>query len=225
LNEGFFTLMRKGRPFVLLKAALSQDGCMAAAPGTRTQLTAAAADRHVHVVRAEVDAIGVGVGTILADDPQLTARGAYRERPFIRVVFDRSLRTPPDAQLLSTLSAGPVIIVTTEEGAQSASRRALEAAGAAIEIAADRSVGAALRALGAREIGSLLLEGGAKMHGAAWDEGVVDFVSVYMTPHVLGDKGVKFLDGRPFDTASLLERHVERLGPDVLIEGYVHRPC
>ena len=112
LNQPFFTLMREGRPFVVLKAATSLDGRIAEAPGRRTPLTSAAANRHAHRVRAEVDAIGVGVGTVLSDDPALTARGAYRERPLTRVIFDRRLRTPPQARVLSTRDAGPVIIVT-----------------------------------------------------------------------------------------------------------------
>ncbi len=73
LNQPFFTTMREGRPFVILKAAISVDGCLAEAPGRRTPLTSAPANRHAHRVRAEVDAIAVGVGTILVDDPQLTA--------------------------------------------------------------------------------------------------------------------------------------------------------
>ena len=105
LNQPFFTLMREGRPFVVIKAATSIDGCIAEAPGRRTELTSEVANRHAHRVRAEVDAIGVGVGTILADDPLLTARGAYRVRPLVRVIFDRCLRTPPDARVLSTRDA------------------------------------------------------------------------------------------------------------------------
>src|SRR5207253_11196908 len=145
-------------------------GCIALAPGTRTPLTSAAANRHAHAFRAEVDAIGVGVGTILADDPLLTVRGIYRERPLTRVVFDRGLRTPVDARLLSTHDTGPVIIVTTA-AARDDRRRQLEARGAQIEVAADGSFRSALDRLGTREIGSLLLEGGAAMHRAAWDEG------------------------------------------------------
>src|SRR3954466_15270257 len=120
LNRPFFMLMREGRPFVVLKAATSLDGRIAAAPGRRTFLTSEPANRHAHRVRAEIDAIGVGSGTILADDPDLTARGAYRERPLTRVVFDRRLRTPPGARGPSTAGAGPVIIVTTEETEQHA---------------------------------------------------------------------------------------------------------
>jgi diaminohydroxyphosphoribosylaminopyrimidine deaminase/5-amino-6-(5-phosphoribosylamino)uracil reductase len=223
LNRPFFTLMREGRPFVVLKAATSLDGRIAAAPGRRTFLTSEPANRHAHRVRAEIDAIGVGSGTILADDPDLTARGAYRERPLTRVVFDRRLRTPPDARVLSTAEAGPVIIVTTAESASHAHlRKPLEARGATIEVAADASFAGALRRLAAREVGSLLLEGGAAVHEAAWDEGVVDVVRLYVTPHVLGDGAVPLLPGRAFSSADLSERRISILGPDVLIEGYVH---
>ena len=223
LNQPFFRLMRDHRPFVILKAAASLDGCIAAAPGTRTALTSAAANRHAHAFRAEVDAIGVGVGTILADDPLLTVRGIYRERPLTRVVFDRALRTPPQARLLSTHDAGPVIIVTTS-AASDARCRALEAHGAQIDVASGRSFAAALACLADRAIGSLLLEGGAGVHRAAWDEELVDFVRLYIAPVTVGSGGVPLLDGAAFTTGALLERRVEPLGPDVLIEGYVHRP-
>jgi diaminohydroxyphosphoribosylaminopyrimidine deaminase / 5-amino-6-(5-phosphoribosylamino)uracil reductase len=225
LNQPFFTLVRKRRPFVIMKAALSQDGFLAAAPRRPTRMTSACADRHAQRVRAEIDAIGVGVGTILADDPQLTSRGAYRARPLIRVVFDRKLRTPPGARVLSTREAGPVIIVTTAPASGRAEvRKALEAQGAEIAIAADGSMRAALDQLGERDVSSLLLEGGAAVQCSAWHEDVVDFVRVYVTPHVLGAGGVPFLEGCRFSTTALAERRVVPLGPDVLIEGYVHGP-
>ena len=224
LNRPFFMMMRERRPYVILKAATSLDGCIAEAPGRRTQLTSAPADRHAHALRAEVDAIGVGVNTVLVDDPLLTPRGPFRERPFARVVFDRRLRTPVDARLLSTRDAGPVIIVTTADAAADADLRGpLEAAGAEIAVARDGSFRAAIEELARREIGSLLLEGGAEVIASAWDEQLVDCVSVYVTPHVLGHAGVALLPGRDGVTAALTDRVVQTLGPDVLIEGYVHR--
>jgi diaminohydroxyphosphoribosylaminopyrimidine deaminase/5-amino-6-(5-phosphoribosylamino)uracil reductase len=224
LNRPFFTLMQEGRPFVVLKSATSLDGRIAEAPGRRTALTSAAANRHAHRVRAEVDAIGVGIGTVLVDDPLLTVRGVYRERPLVRAIFDRHLRTPPTARVLSTAAAGPVIIVTTPEAAERAElRKPLEARGAEIETTVDGSLRGALVQLGRRQIGSLLLEGGAAIYAAAWDERLVDYVRLYVTPHVLGSGGVVLLEGRSFSSAALLQRHVEPLGPDVLIEGYVHR--
>jgi diaminohydroxyphosphoribosylaminopyrimidine deaminase/5-amino-6-(5-phosphoribosylamino)uracil reductase len=221
LNQPFFTLMREGRPFVILKAATSIDGRIAEAPGRRTTLTSAAANRHAHRVRAEVDAIGVGSGTILSDDPELTARGAFRERPLARVIFDRRLRTPPGARVLSTPDAGPVIIVTTASAAATPLRAPLEARGALIEVAADRTLRAALQRLADRQIESLLLEGGGAVHAAAWDEGLVDYVRLYVTPHAVGAGGVPLLPDRGFSSADLYDRRVATLGPDVLIEGYV----
>jgi diaminohydroxyphosphoribosylaminopyrimidine deaminase/5-amino-6-(5-phosphoribosylamino)uracil reductase len=177
-------------------------------------------------MRAEVDAIGVGLGTIVADDPELTARGAFRERPLTRVIFDRRLRTPLDARVLSTLDAGPVIIVTTASAAGRAGvRTALEARGVEIDVAADGTFASALRCLGDRQIESLLLEGGAALHAAAWDEQLVDYVRLYVTPHALGGGGLPLLADRSFSSSRLLHRHVEPLGPDVLIEGYVHGAC
>src|SRR6185312_7692630 len=107
LNQPFLMAMRAGRPFVILKAAASIDGCIAEAPGVRTLLTSGAANRRTQRLRAQVDAVGVGIGTVLADDPLLTVREVYRERPLARVIFDRQLRTPPTARLFSTLDQGP----------------------------------------------------------------------------------------------------------------------
>jgi len=159
LNQPFFTLMREHRPFVVLKAAMSVDGYIAEAPGTRTRLTSSEANRHAHRVRAEIDAIGVGAGTILADDPELTARGAFRERPLVRVIFDRRLRTPADAAVLSTSHVGPVIIMTSVESARNdALRQPLEARGASIEPIQDVTLRAALGRLADHHVESLLLE-------------------------------------------------------------------
>ncbi len=200
LNQPFVTAVRYGRPFVILKAATSLDGRIAAAPGVRTPLTSAPAHRHAQFVRAQVDAIGVGSETVLVDDPLLTVREVYRERPLTRVIFDRRRRVPSSARIFSTLSAGPIIVVTSNQ------------------------LDEALKELAAQGIQSLLLEGGAALHAAAWDAGVVDYVQLYVAPVWLGQDGVPLLEGRAFASASLVERRVEQIGPDVLIEGYVHRP-
>mgnify|MGYP003346742912 CR=1 FL=1 len=226
LNQPFLTSVRNGRPFVTLKAATSLDGRIAAGPGLRTPLTSAPALRHAHHHRAQTDAIAIGSGTLLADDPLLTARGIYRERPLARVVFDRRLRVPPEARLFSTRQAGPVIILTSAVavGEQPDRARKLERAGATVIAVQGPSVTDGLRELPALGIHSVILEGGAEMHASAWDEGVVDYVQVYVAPGVVGPAGIPFLDGRAFSTASLVESRVTPLGPDVVIEGYVHRP-
>jgi diaminohydroxyphosphoribosylaminopyrimidine deaminase/5-amino-6-(5-phosphoribosylamino)uracil reductase len=225
LNQPFLMTVRRGRPFVILKAATSLDGHIAV-EGERTWLSSVGALRHAQYMRATVDAIGVGSETVLIDDPQLTAREVYRERPLARVIFDRRVRTPPSARVLSTLSAGPVIILTAPDAERSDERgvRALRDKGATVLSVHGDRMEPALRELPALGIHSLLVEGGAKVHGALWDEGLVDYVQLYVTPQWLGTDGVPLLAGRTFSTASLVERRVEQIGPDVLIEGYVHRP-
>jgi diaminohydroxyphosphoribosylaminopyrimidine deaminase/5-amino-6-(5-phosphoribosylamino)uracil reductase len=223
VNDAFLSSVAEQRPFVVLKAATSLDGCIAKSREHRMRLTAQAANRDAQRFRAEIDAIAVGSGTILADDPLLTAREVYRERPLVRVIFDRRLRTPASARVLSTRTAGPVIIMTSAAAAASARAAALRGAGCEL-ISTSGTIRAALDVLHDRNIRSILLEGGAAVHDAAWDEGVVDAVRLYVTPLWLGPGGVKFLEGRPFSTAGLAMARVEALGPDVLIEGYVHRP-
>ena len=225
LNRSFLSLMLRRRPFVTIKVALSRDGRVAAAPGVRTPLTGAAANRFIHRERAEVDAVAVGSGTVLADEPRLTARGAFRRRPLTRVVFDTRLRTPPGAKLLSTLGAGPVIIISTPSAAVEASGRAAALAEAGAEVICvpeeDRLAGA-LQVLGARGISSLMVEGGTTLHRALWDSRLVDRVQTFRTPHRLGPQGLGWLPASIFQGA-LTNVTRTRLGDDELIEGYVHR--
>ena len=227
LNRPFFSLMRRRRPFVTLKAALSRDGRIAAAPGVRTRLTGAAANRVIHRERAEIDALAVGSGTILADDPLLTARGAYRQRPLTRVIFDSRLRTPPDAKVLSTLGAGPVIIVSTPSAADCVPDRvaALVDAGADIQcVGEDSGLGTVLEQLAAWGLSSVIVEGGAALHRSFWDAGLVDRVEMFITPCTLGPAGLEWplfhlVSGN--QGAGVTTRP---LGADMLIENYVHRP-
>jgi len=223
-NAPFFTATTRDRPFVTMKIALSLDGRVAAAGGRPVHLTGPDADRLTQLERAEVDAIAIGSGTLLADDPRLTARGAYRYRPLVRIVFDRQLRTPPSARVLSTLEAGPVIIVSTaaDVEAQPARARALEAAGAEV-LAADGGVAGALRRLVRRGVQSLVIEGGPGLHRAAWTAGVVDRVRIWITPHLLGAEGVQWLPAHLMSIGQLADCRTECHGADVLVEGHVHR--
>jgi diaminohydroxyphosphoribosylaminopyrimidine deaminase/5-amino-6-(5-phosphoribosylamino)uracil reductase len=223
-NAVFLTNMRLGRPHLIVKAAVSLDGRLAAATGVRTRLTGAAANRRVQRQRAEVDAIGVGSETILVDDPLLTARGAYRARPLTRVIFDRRLRTPPSARVLSTLAAGPVVIVTSERAGAAvpgASDRLL-AAGAVILTPTADDIGSALRVLADRGVTSLLLEGGSAIHRAALDAAVVDEIHLYITPVRLGPGGVEWVGEGRIAWEALGDRRAAWLGEDLLVEGLVH---
>jgi diaminohydroxyphosphoribosylaminopyrimidine deaminase/5-amino-6-(5-phosphoribosylamino)uracil reductase len=222
LNAPFFTAMTLGRPHVTLKAATSLDGRVAAAPGVRTVLSGPGSARYVQRLRAGLDAIAVGSGTVLADDPLLTVREVYRERPFLRVLLDRRLRTPPRARVFGTLAAGPVLVATTEAScaAQPAAVAALRAAGAEIVATPGGTWREVLAVLGAREIRSVLLEGGPSLQRAAWAAGLVDRIVVIVTPHVLGPAGVPF--DVPVDLAGLITG-VEPRGADVVLVGDVHR--
>jgi diaminohydroxyphosphoribosylaminopyrimidine deaminase/5-amino-6-(5-phosphoribosylamino)uracil reductase len=141
------------------------------------------------------------------------------------VVFDAHFCTPLTARLLSTLDAGPVIIVVTKAsaGAAPARARAFEAAGATILALDDRDLGRALGELVGLGVQSLLIEGGGGLHRAAWQAGVVDRVEAWVTPHTIGPDGVAWLPSADLSLAALHELRVEPCGPDVRIEGYVHR--
>jgi diaminohydroxyphosphoribosylaminopyrimidine deaminase/5-amino-6-(5-phosphoribosylamino)uracil reductase len=224
-NAVFLTTIARGRPYVILKAALSLDGRIAAAPGSRTALTGRAANRRVHRQRAEVDAIAIGSGTLLSDDPLLTARGAYRARPLARVVFDRRLRTPASARLLATIDRGPVIIVVTAKACEAAPDhvKVLEAAGARVLVRPDEDLAGSIRALMPLGVTSVVIEGGPTLHRAALEADIVDVVHVYITPRPMGPGGVEWIGGGRLAWETLHDRRATWLDEDVLVEGYVHR--
>lgn len=227
LNRPFFTRVRYLRPFVTMKAAVSLDDRVAAAPGVRTQLTGAAAHRAIHRDRAEVDAIAVGSETVLVDDPLLTPRGAYRVRPLLRVVFDRRLRIAPSARLLSTLEAGPVIIISTPQAAESTPERvrALRDAGARVELAPpEDSIRTALGMLAAEGVTSLVVEGGPRLHAAFWSARAVDRVQLYVAPRTLGAAAVPWVPFPVLASGRVTELSAVPVGEDVRIEAYVHWP-
>jgi diaminohydroxyphosphoribosylaminopyrimidine deaminase/5-amino-6-(5-phosphoribosylamino)uracil reductase len=223
LNRPFFSVMQRGRPFVIAKAATSLDGRVAAAPGAVTRLSSAPADRRSQSLRAEVDAIAIGSATLLVDDPMLTVREVFRERPLARVIFDRRLRARPSAKVFATRAAGPIIVVTTAAGiaGDPAAARALEGAGAML-IAEPDGVSRALAALVPLGIHSVLLEGGPTLQAAFWREHVVDAVRVIVAPRVAGPGGVPWLDGSQVPWATLAHVEVQPCGDDAMIEADVY---
>jgi diaminohydroxyphosphoribosylaminopyrimidine deaminase / 5-amino-6-(5-phosphoribosylamino)uracil reductase len=224
LNRAYFTFKTLQRPFVVMKAATSIDNRVAAVAGRRTRISSDESIRHAHALRAEVDAIAAGSGTVLADDPLLTAREVHRRRPLTRVLFDRRLRIPPAARVFATLDAGPVIIVTTTDNLARYPDRvtALRATGAELEATTSGTLSEAFRRLADRHVLSLILEGGVALQAAAWNAGLVDAVHLYVAPAALGDAALSWLDADTLSIPSLLDRRVTPLGPDVFMEGYVH---
>jgi diaminohydroxyphosphoribosylaminopyrimidine deaminase/5-amino-6-(5-phosphoribosylamino)uracil reductase len=225
LNEVFVTNVRARRPFVIVKIAMSLDGAIAAAPGARTAVSGEASQRHAQRARAEVAAIGIGSGTLLADDPVLTARDVWRARPLIRVVFDRRLRMSAEARLCGTLAHGPVLVVTSRAACDADPERArtLIQRGVTLLVREDAALAPAVAALLGYGVTSLLLEGGAALHAAAWTAGLVDRVRCYVAPDALGASAVPWAMPPGFGLLALGPTHAEPLGRDVLIEADVHR--
>jgi diaminohydroxyphosphoribosylaminopyrimidine deaminase / 5-amino-6-(5-phosphoribosylamino)uracil reductase len=222
LNRAFMTVVRHGRPWVILKAGVSVDGMIAAVPGVRTQITSRESMRLVQRFRAEVDAIAVGSETVLVDDPLLTVRDVYRYRPLVRAVFDRRLRTPPSARVFRTTAQGPVVVLGGPS-ADDAAARALETAGARVE-SIGGTLESGLRRLAELGVQSVLLEGGALLHQAALEAGMIDEVRLFVAPEAVGPSGVPFSAGLGSSIPDLSELKTVSVGADVLITGYVHRP-
>jgi diaminohydroxyphosphoribosylaminopyrimidine deaminase/5-amino-6-(5-phosphoribosylamino)uracil reductase len=189
LNQPFRKHARTGRPHVVFKLAMSLDGITVAPPGTSPWISSEASLALVHRWRAECDAIAVGIGTAIADDPLLTTRGVEGARQPRRVVFDGGARLPLDSRLLATVDEAPVVVVAAPDG-DPARLEALRAAGAETIVAAGdtpaRRVEAALSELGRRDITSLFLEGGATLAAAFEAAGEVDEARVFVAPLLLG---------------------------------------
>jgi diaminohydroxyphosphoribosylaminopyrimidine deaminase/5-amino-6-(5-phosphoribosylamino)uracil reductase len=191
-HRGHFTRVRQGRPFVQLKMALSADGYVAAAGGARTQISCPAATVQLHLVRAMADAIMIGIGTVLADDPMLTCRLPGMEaRSPIRVIIDSKLRLPLTSRLVATAGEVPTWVISTV-GAPPEAERALRRAGCEVMLVSRRpdgvvDMGAALRLLAARGITRVMSEGGPILGATLMRTGLADEIIVAHSPDALGD--------------------------------------
>ena len=183
LNAAFFHSLASDRPFVQLKLALSLDGAMSDVTRRPGWLTDHEARAEVHRLRAGADAVAVGIGTALADDPLLTVRGFTPPRvPPLRVVFDTSARLPLTSRLVRTARESPVLVVCWAP--EPAHAVALEHAG--VELLHAASLADALRGLRARRIRSILVEGGATLAASLMQEALVDRLVIFRAPLVLG---------------------------------------
>jgi diaminohydroxyphosphoribosylaminopyrimidine deaminase/5-amino-6-(5-phosphoribosylamino)uracil reductase len=190
-NAPFFTWARLGRPRFVLKAAATLDGRIATVGGESKWITGEAARKDGRALRGTLDAILVGVGTVLADDPQLTSRARGVRDP-VRVVLDGALRTPPRARLLPKIGGSKArTIIACGSRAPDARARALEAAGAEIwRVPAARDGRIDLRALaeklGAEKLTSVLVEGGGRVHASFLEAGLADEIRLYLAPLIVG---------------------------------------
>ena len=220
LNLPYLLPRLLGRPAVTLKWAASLDGKIATAGGESRWISSPEGRRWALSLREEHDAILVGIGTALADDPLLTRRLGFAGGPNLRVVLDRRLRLPPTARMLA--EPGPVVVYAERPAA--ARRRALEARGAAVAVLPEVSPEAVLADLHRRGVASLLVEGGGAIHAAFVAAGCYDRVMVDLAPLLLGGvrapgpvagAGAPALAGAP----RLEALGVRRAGPDLLLSG------
>jgi diaminohydroxyphosphoribosylaminopyrimidine deaminase / 5-amino-6-(5-phosphoribosylamino)uracil reductase len=247
LNEAFARYTRHGTPLVTLKAAMTLDGKIAPPPPEEIEhadgmpaggwVTSEVARAHVQELRHQHDALMVGAGTILSDNPLLTDRsGKQRRRPLLRVILDSRLRLPVDSRLVKSIAAerkNDVLVFCSS--ADQEKRAKLEMLGVRIEkvpmIEMDGrpDLAAILGKLGELEITSLMIEGGATVNWSALAANVVDKVFLYYAPKILAGTGsVPFAAGAGFlhmsQAAQVKNVHLHRFGEDFAVEGYVRDP-
>ena len=235
LNEAFFTYIQRRTPFVAAKWAMSLDGKIATRSGASRWISGPQARALVHRLRDTVDAVAVGVQTVIADDPLLTPRLAEpeggrppRARPLLRIIFDSAGRTPPTARVLAPTADAETLVITTEACPQPVAGR-LEAAGANVLVCPAREgrvdLAAALALLGRREIVSLLVEGGGTLLSSLFAQRLVDKVYAFIAPLIVGGSdALSPVEGRGAETLAdalpLKDVTYEPIGPDLLITGY-----
>lgn len=221
LNAGFFLRVTQGRPLVALKAAESADGYIAGRVGAPRWITGEPARRHAHLLRTKYDAIVVGIGTVLADDPLLTCRlSGLEDRSPFRVVLDSALRLPLDSQLVRTARKTPLLVFTS---APSGGEDLIAAGASIVRLDANArghvKLQAVLAALAARGFTRIIVEGGAETHAAFLAADFADEIHIYRAPLRLGGgllPGITVSDER----FRLVSR--EFFAPDVL-ESYEAR--
>ena len=221
---GFVSLVRRGRPLVTLKLAATLDGRIATRTGDSRWISGPAARARVHEWRNEMDAVMVGIGTVLADDPQLTCRRRGGRDP-LRVIVDSRLRTPLSAVVLTKEAAPATLLASVVSRGSKLS--ALRERGATVLSLPGRGKRVSLRrllaALGQRGIATVLLEGGATLAAAALREGVVDRLALFVAPRLIGGDGRPMLAAlgvrRLTDAPRLRLLGVERVGDDWLLRA------
>ena len=230
LNEAYIKHRTVGLPLVTAKWAMTLDGRIATRTGESRWISGEASRALVHEVRAASDAVLVGIGTVLRDDPALTARTPDGRNPR-RVILDSRLRLPLDARVLAQNGA-PVTVATTGRAAPHV-RAALEARGVEVLVADGQAgrvdLGTLLRELGRRGVLSLLVEGGETVHGAFLDAGLIDKVMVFIGPRIVGGPAPSPVGGAGVDALAqawqIHQATVRQVDQDVLIEGYLGGPA
>ncbi len=226
LNEAYIKFIETGLPFVIAKFAMSLDGKTATRMGDSRWISGEESREYVHCLRQTVDAIVVGVNTVLADDPQLTARGKDGVKGMRKVIVDCLGRTPPAAQ---AFRAPGKVLLAVGQSIEPERAKEFENAGAELLELPSRDgfvdLKGLLRGLGEREVTSVLVEGGGTLLGSFFDLGLVDKVYAFIAPIIIGGKdAVPAVGGEGIDEVKRALRlsrvSVERFGEDVMICGY-----
>jgi diaminohydroxyphosphoribosylaminopyrimidine deaminase/5-amino-6-(5-phosphoribosylamino)uracil reductase len=228
-NEIFVKYITTKTPFVILKAAVTLDGRIADRFGGSKWITGREARAFVHRLRDRVDVVMVGVGTVLADDPQLTVRLAGKGRNPRPLVVDSRIRVSANARVFNTPAAGGAMVASTAQ-ASARKRKLIEDAGAEILIVRKDRTGrvdlkALMRELGARKIASVLLEGGTELFTSALESGIVDKMVLFFAPRLLLDGKARGMAcgsrvRRLEQALRIREIQVKRLGRDLMVTGY-----
>jgi diaminohydroxyphosphoribosylaminopyrimidine deaminase/5-amino-6-(5-phosphoribosylamino)uracil reductase len=225
LNQPFRKHARTGRPLVVLKYAMTLDGKVATRTGDSKWISNEMSRARAHRWRGESDAVAVGIGTAMVDDPLLTARVEGVARQPRRVVFDAEARLPLDSQLVQSAAEAPVILVCSRAAGRT-HVQALQSAGVEVITVSGENesarVHAALDELGAREIQQLLVEGGPHLAGSFLDADEVDELRVFVAPVIAGGRNAKpAVEGEGVemiaDAARAVHTTVERIEDDVLV--------
>jgi diaminohydroxyphosphoribosylaminopyrimidine deaminase / 5-amino-6-(5-phosphoribosylamino)uracil reductase len=225
LNEAFFWFMETGLPFVTVKYAQTLDGRIATATGNSQWISSPSSLKFSHRLRAEHDAILVGIGTVLRDNPTLTVR-LVRGRNPLRVVADSGLATPADANVMRNLSETPTLIATTRNPSDPRYQRLSKAGAHLITVAPDRNQQVDLKKLfqklAAENISSVLIEGGAGIITSALGQGLVHRLVVVTAPKILG-KGIEAIGDlgiRDLKNAKILSvLSISKKGPDIITDA------
>lgn len=208
VNRGFFLRLNEGRPFITLKIASSLDGRIAARDGSSRWITGERARAYGHGLRARHDAVLAGIGTVLADDPLLTARVPGLTHKTVRVALDSHLRIDIGSKLVQSAADDPLWIIHRDD--KNNKKQKLEASGCILVSSESMEVSSAVQALAGRGITRLLVEGGSAVHTSFIKAGLYDEIAWFRGGKILGGEGLPVLGGLGIDSiaqALTLERH------------------